>query len=294
MFRSKRQRITDLPDKEWNFSEILEEDTEACLRYELAREVEHHDAYFSVFSSREQAPFALEPMAVAAWEHREASEDFKQVRAKMYVRLFDAPAVRQETLGREVLPGLYFLYPDGSMRGYPPDLSEKPWLALDESWQSNLQIYTEQFLTGITFHTPGESQNWEAQHPGLIQELSRSGRWQMLTVKVDWNKGDSALVEGFTAWLRKQRPKGFPSTSLTGRQSAVDSLNALSALRLRHYLSIEEAAKHTKAVTGKSLYNDRSSWDRAQRRASQLFIRTFSQAGPPKSESRASNRKSQD
>ena len=291
MFGLGKKKGDELPDEEWNFTEILEWDADACLLYELAREIEHPEAYFSTFASREQTPFVLESMPITPREDREASSDFKQVRATMYIRPFDVAGNGQELREREMLPGLYFLHPDKTFRGYPDKLGGTPWLALDDSWQGNLQLYTEQFLTGITFHSIAESQNWEKRHPTGTKEVSGLDRWQMLTVKVDWSKGDQSLIEGFTAWLQKQRPKEFPSKSSTGRQSTADSLNALSALRLRHRYTIEDAIKHTKAVNGKPLYGDRSSWDRAQRRALHLFSKVFPGAGIPRSESKISNRK---
>ena len=293
MFGSKRKPITDLPDEEWNFSEILEEDAEACLRYELAREIEHPETYFSAFSSRDQAPFALDVMPLTPNEEREASLAFKEVRATMYILPFDVAHEGQELGCRELLSGLYFLHPDKSLRGYPASLREKPWLALDASWQANLQSYTEQFLAGIAFCALDGSSHQEKRQPASTDKPFGSGKWQTLTTKIDWSKGDPSLIEGFTAWLQKQRPKAFPSTSWTGRQSTTDSLNAVSALRLRHHLSIEDAMKHTKIVSGRSIYGDQSSWDRAQKRAIQLFAKTFPDAGSPKSESRMSNRKGQ-
>ena len=197
----------------------------------------------------------------------------------------------QKAVSREMFPGLYFLHVDGSLRGYPAVLQGSPWLSLGDDWQGNLQLYAEQFLTGITFHANGESQKWEQQYPGITEMLSGSGRWKLLAIKVDWTKNDPALIEGFTSWLEQQRPKEFPSTSWTGRQSTSDRLNALSALRLRHRYSIEDAVKHTKTVLGRPLYTDRSSWDRAQRRAIHLFSKEFPDAGAPRSEGKVSNRK---
>ena len=121
---------------------------------------------------------------------------------------------------------------------------------------------------------------------------SQTGARQVFAAKIDWRKNDSSLIEGFASWLRRERPKSIPSMALIGgRQSVYDSLNALSALRLRHLFSIEDAIRHTKSVLRKPLYRDRSSWDRAQRRAIQLFTKEFPGAGSPKSETRISNRK---
>lgn len=188
-----------IPDDEWNFAEILEGDAEACLLYEMSREIEHPEVYFSVFASREQVPFTLEPMCVNPEENLEASIDFRQVQATMYVRPFDVAGDGQALVGREMLPGLYFLHPDQSFRGYPSVLQEMPWLALDDSWQGNLQIYAEQYLTGITFHAIGESQRWEQQNPGIIEKISALGRCSLHTTKVDWSRNDSDLIEGFAA-----------------------------------------------------------------------------------------------
>ena len=292
MFGSRKHKDAELPDEEWNFAEILEEDAEACLRYELAREIQNPESYFSSFASREQAPFALEPWLLSPQEDREASSDFKQQRASMYIRPFDVPEQGQVAEMREMLPGLYFLHRDGGCRAYPAKFLENPWLSLDEALQANIQVYTEQFLTGVSFYPDRDLQDREEKRQGSAGKIPEPAKLQTFVMKIDWSRNDSSLIEGFTAWIRRERPKNIPSVHSSGRQSTFDSLHALSALRLRHHLSIEDAIKRTKSVSRKSLYNDRSSWDRAQRRAVQLFHAVFPGAGAPKSESRISNRKS--
>ena len=192
----------------------------------------------------------------------------------MYIRSLGLKGDGQDFDGREMLPGLYFRHPDGTVRGYPVGLQGTPWLKLDDCSQGNLHVYTEQFLTGITFQSSEASQAQETRPLASRDEVTDPDRWQIAT-STHWSRGDASLVEGFTAWLNRQRPNNYPSTRWAGRQSVGDSLKALSALRLRHYYNIEDGMKRTRDASGKPLYTDRSSWDRAQRRAVHIFNKTY-------------------
>ena len=292
MFGLRKSNGLVIPEEEWNFSEILELDAETCLRYELAREIVNPESYFASFDSGKDAPFSLEPWSLSPQQEQAAGLTFKLQRATMLIRPFDAIDQGQKFEMREMLPGLYFLHDDGSCRAYPAGLLEKPWLGLDDDWQANLQNYAERFLTGVSFFPASDLPQPRDKCPNQAETVSQIGAWQVFAAKIDWRKNDSSLIEGFTSWLRRERPKSIPSmVPIGGRQSIYDSLNALSALRLRHQYSIEDAIKCTKSVLRKPLYRDRSSWDRAQRRAIQLFTKEFPGAGSPRSETKISNRK---
>ena len=79
MFGSRKTKRDELPEEEWNFADILDWMLKVCLFYELAREIEHPESYFSSFGSTANAPFLLEPMPLTPRENREASLDFKQL-----------------------------------------------------------------------------------------------------------------------------------------------------------------------------------------------------------------------
>ena len=292
MFGSRKSKSPVVPEEEWNFADVLEFDAETCLRYEFAREIPNPGSYFTSFESSKIAPFVLEPWTLSPNQDRAASIDFKEHRSTLLIRPLAAVDQDQKFESRELFPGLYFLHRDGSCRTYPADLLVTPWIALEEGLKANLQEYTERFLGGFSLFPTSELQHRGTERLDKSETASQTGTRQVFAAKIDWRKNDSLLIAAFTSWLHKERPKNISSVAPTsGRHSVYDSLNALSALRLRNRLSIEDAMAYTKTILRRPLYRDRSSWDRAQRRALQLFKYEFPGAGSPKSASTISNRK---
>ena len=288
------RRIVGIPPvpEEWDFSSVDDPtDAEACLRYELAREVQNPEGYFSSFSELETAPFTLHPLPISADMAKGASDEFWLESKNTYVRgAGDTLATNGDLRLMEIFAGMYFRHPDGTVRAYPAGLQVKPWGKLDSDWQLALSFYFEKEGTGFAIVGTEQVESWKKRASTLGARPNESKRFNLLVASIDWTKSNADLIEGFSNWLEETRLKEYPSTTLIGRQSAFDRLNSLSALRLRHWLSVEDAVAHTKSVRGKALYGERPAWERAQKRAVGMFGHMYPGAGEPMSATKIGNR----
>ena len=281
MFRQRRSQQRPIDQEEWDFSGIDPADAEVCLRYEFAREVENPLSYFAAFSRLEAAPFAFRRLPISAGMADGAGETFWREAKNTYIRVNNILAPDEGDGYRELLTGMYFLHPEGDIRAYPASLKSTPWQKLDPDWQHRLSMYAAQESTGFFAHEPGQSENFEAKSQDLVARLEDLGKRRLFVALVDWRKNNAELIAGFSRWLDESRPAELPSKIAVGRQSTLDRLNALSALRLRHAMNANDAVKHTKHTLGKAIYSERPAWERARKRAVALFHFAYPDAGGP-------------
>ena len=288
MSAEKGQKQT-LRREEWDFSSYDDPlDGDACLRYELAREIHDPYSYFQVVDDSTRNSFS-----VAEWKMREDLEapvpsDVQEHAGElMYRTQLDGRDLAEVKL-REMFPGVYFKHAGDGVRAFPAHLST-PWLDLGRNWRDQLVGCFYQCTTAYRSLSEEAIARSEASLPGIKKKMSSPGPRQFFNVVVDWTQSDAAIREDFDLWLLLKRPKAYPAKQATGRQSPKDGLNALAAMRLRHQYRTDEVAQVTRAAMGRPLYADPHALDRAAGRAVELFKATYPGAGEPRSGTRKSN-----
>jgi hypothetical protein len=250
----------ELPRIEWDFSAVAQIELETCLRYELAREIVDWAKY--LFIPKYQEGFYTEGKY----------EEF----------IHDVNVLAQSS----IVPSIVFWPakddPRPEARKYFP---ATPWLRIPLNDRLGTASEFEFGRRAIYHLEEGYCDKAD------FYEVDKDGN-QAIPFGIKWSQSDASILDDFRRWLNEHRPMHARAIVDRGRQSMWDDLRCLSALRLRHVYSVEEAVEVTCKALGKPLYTHRPAWEKACKKAIELFDTTFPGAEGPKSAVKKSNRKS--
>jgi hypothetical protein len=254
----KRSESKEVLDRaEWDFADVPKSEAEACLRYELGREIQNPEEYFT------------KPWKPAV------------VPAHSSVVVGDRPI--KCLLGWRVA----FRDSKGYLRAAPEEFPAVPWQNLKNEVREHLSRLAK--FPGVIVYPEEANLVGDSDGSSLrIPLYQLRGSNQLLPININWDLPDASLISAFRVMLKHYRPK--KKRSLLGRQSTYDVLRALGALRLRHRYTAEEAYKIS-AAFGQPLYHYAHAWERSRRRVLEEFAKAFPDAGPPVSEAAVSNRR---
>jgi hypothetical protein len=251
---------------EYDFSGIPEDELEACVHYEYARESAN--------------------VVQMAEELRGQLRDRRPKGNHSFGQTFNLPInYTKFTKTHAPMYDAWFLIALAGRDGFPTiawqDLKPEDRQALKEFPGQAVAMHNKQLLKEHPVFVAEVVQDdgglatvtlaaWEDKRmPALYRKIAKDKRRPWLLsgfMMVNLLHSPDEIVARFKEWLLKRHPRASkPPAEKRGRKSYRDRLNALGALRLRFYCrTLKEAQKTTTPPRDKRLfYSDRTAWNRA-------------------------------
>ena len=137
----------------------------------------------------------------------------------------------------------------------------------------NRNCFNDKYLSEIPINLFTED------YPKFIEKLNSKdpNRFRIVPFVIDFKKSKSTHIKQFAKWLDFNSPHDIKPIEKRGRGSGIKSLKAelkaLGAYRLLKKMNWKDAADHTQNIIGKSLYGDQSEWIKARKKVKNIILK---------------------